>query len=60
MLRPCSDLPHIPQSVPYDVPEVLRDLLVFAAQTLVMGGRLVYWLPTTDQCVPSPPSTSAG
>ncbi|ELR14076.1 Hypothetical protein ACA1_366990 [Acanthamoeba castellanii str. Neff] len=45
----CSDLPHIPQSVPYDVPDVLRDLLVFAAQTLVMGGRLVYWLPTTDQ-----------
>jgi tRNA (guanine10-N2)-methyltransferase len=44
-----ADLPHIPQSVPYEVPDVLRDLLVFAAQTLVMGGRLVYWLPTTDQ-----------
>jgi tRNA (guanine10-N2)-methyltransferase len=44
-----GDMPHIPQSVPYEVDEVLRDLLVFAAQTLVMGGRLVYWLPTTDQ-----------
>jgi tRNA (guanine10-N2)-methyltransferase len=49
----CRDLPHIPQSVPYEVPDVLRDLLVFAAQTLVMGGRLVYWLPTTDQYVHS-------
>jgi len=43
------DMPHIPQSVPYEVPDVLRDLLIFAAQTLSMGGRLVYWLPTTDQ-----------
>lgn len=27
--------------------DVLKDLVVFAAKTLFVGGRLVYWLPTT-------------
>lgn len=39
---------RIPQCIPYDVPDVLRDLLDFSARTLRVGGRLVYWLPTTD------------
>ncbi|KAL7720974.1 tRNA (guanine(10)-N(2))-methyltransferase [Entamoeba marina] len=37
---------HIPQRVKYGVNEVLHDLLLFAAQTLIVGGRLVFWLPT--------------
>jgi len=40
---------HIPQYVIYDVPEVLRDLLDFGAKYIRLGGRLVYWLPTTDK-----------
>ena len=40
-------LPHVPQCVLYSVPEVLSDLLDFSARSLLMGGRLVYWLPTT-------------
>ena len=39
--------PHIVQCIPYSLTDMLRDLLKFASQTLVMGGRLVYWLPTT-------------
>eukprot|EP00164_Ancoracysta_twista_P002399 GFYU01003177.1.p1 GENE.GFYU01003177.1~~GFYU01003177.1.p1 ORF type:complete len:491 (-),score=158.46 GFYU01003177.1:18-1490(-) len=37
---------HIPQTVPYPVVEVLTDLLNVSAKHLVIGGRLVYWLPT--------------
>jgi len=44
----CTD-PHIPQCIPYPIKEVLLDLLRFAAKTLQMKGRLVYWLPTTDE-----------
>jgi tRNA (guanine10-N2)-methyltransferase len=33
--------------VPYSVPEVLTDLINFAAKSIVLGGYLVYWLPTT-------------
>jgi tRNA (guanine10-N2)-methyltransferase len=38
---------HVPQCLPYSVVELLSDLLNFAARMLVVGGRLVYWLPTT-------------
>ena len=31
----------------YAVPDMLRDLLDMAAQTLVLGGRLVFWMPAT-------------
>eukprot|EP00012_Vannella_robusta_P006073 CAMPEP_0206200604 /NCGR_PEP_ID=MMETSP0166-20121206/10982_1 /ASSEMBLY_ACC=CAM_ASM_000260 /TAXON_ID=95228 /ORGANISM="Vannella robusta, Strain DIVA3 518/3/11/1/6" /LENGTH=192 /DNA_ID=CAMNT_0053618981 /DNA_START=209 /DNA_END=783 /DNA_ORIENTATION=- len=39
--------PHIPQCIPYAMEDVLVDLVQFAAKTLLVGGRLVYWLPTT-------------
>jgi len=39
---------HIPSKVMYELDEVLVDLLVFAAKNLRIGGRLVFWLPTTD------------
>jgi tRNA (guanine10-N2)-methyltransferase len=38
---------HIPQTQPYNVEDVLVDLLDLAAQTLTLEGRLVYLLPTT-------------
>jgi len=37
------------QCIAYLVPDILSDLMKFAAQYLVIGGRLVYWLPTTDK-----------
>lgn len=40
---------HVPQCVAYVVSDVMRDLLMFAAQRLRVGGRLVYWLPTMTQ-----------
>ncbi|XP_065349628.1 tRNA (guanine(10)-N2)-methyltransferase homolog [Cloeon dipterum] len=36
---------HIPAKVDYDLQELMRDLLDFAANHLCMGGRLVFWLP---------------
>ncbi|KAK2140917.1 hypothetical protein LSH36_1205g00103 [Paralvinella palmiformis] len=36
---------HIPSKVTYDLSQILLDLLNFAAKFLVLGGRLVYWLP---------------
>lgn len=35
--------------VSYKMDELLFDLLDFAAQRLELGGRLVYWLPTTSE-----------
>ncbi|KAL7754450.1 hypothetical protein RI367_000431 [Sorochytrium milnesiophthora] len=35
-----------PQTVPYELDAVMADLTDFAARYLVVGGRLVYWLPT--------------
>ncbi|CAB4489233.1 tRNA guanosine-2'-O-methyltransferase [Rhizophagus irregularis] len=37
---------YYPPTKPYEMSEVLSDLLEFAARFLVLGGRLVYWLPT--------------
>ena len=34
------------------VVDALENLLRFAATSLVVGGRLVYWLPTTADYVP--------
>jgi tRNA (guanine10-N2)-methyltransferase len=36
---------HIPQTQPYHGTEVMLDLLNFSAKYLVLGGRLVYFLP---------------
>lgn len=36
-----------PPTQNYDVEDVIHDLLDLAAQLLRVGGRLVYWLPTT-------------
>jgi len=38
---------HVPSTVVYDVEDVIHDLLDLSAQLLRVGGRLVYWLPTT-------------
>jgi len=37
---------HIPQTKPYPVSDVMSDLLDMASRTLVMGGRLVYVIPS--------------
>eukprot|EP00466_Bigelowiella_natans_P013602 jgi/Bigna1/141471/aug1.63_g16179 len=37
---------HVPSSIPYPVEDVMADLLDVAAEYLVLGGRLVYLLPT--------------
>ena len=36
---------HIPAVRSYKLSDVFTDLLEFAARFLVVGGRLVYWLP---------------
>lgn len=37
---------YYPPTKPYEMSEVLMDLLEFSARQLRLGGRLVYWLPT--------------
>ncbi|KAJ2235512.1 NADPH-adrenodoxin reductase, partial [Coemansia sp. RSA 485] len=37
---------YYPPTVPYEMSDVVEDLLALAAEKLVVGGRLVYWLPT--------------
>lgn len=39
---------HIPATEIYEVDELMQDLLEFAAQALVLHGRLVYWFPTNS------------
>ncbi|XP_077454745.1 tRNA (guanine(10)-N(2))-methyltransferase TRMT11 isoform X1 [Stigmatopora argus] len=36
---------HVPVSQSYQLSEMFADMLNFSAHRLVMGGRLVYWLP---------------
>lgn len=40
---------YIPPTKPYEMSEVVADLLMFAVKFLVLGGRLVYWLPTVTE-----------
>ncbi|XP_005101497.1 tRNA (guanine(10)-N2)-methyltransferase homolog [Aplysia californica] len=37
--------PHYPQKAQYNIGDIYKDLLNFAAKFLELGGRLVYWLP---------------
>ncbi|KAJ1662118.1 hypothetical protein IW140_000803 [Coemansia sp. RSA 1813] len=37
---------YYPPTVAYEMSDVISDLLDLAAEKLVVGGRLVYWLPT--------------
>ncbi|KAJ3416870.1 hypothetical protein HDV05_008455 [Chytridiales sp. JEL 0842] len=39
----------LPRTMPYELDEVIQDLIAFAATYLVPGGRLVYWLPTLTE-----------
>lgn len=40
---------HIPQKVEYDLGDIFLDLLDFAAANLVLGGRLVFWIPVNRE-----------
>ncbi|KAJ1644077.1 hypothetical protein LPJ64_004198 [Coemansia asiatica] len=40
---------YYPPTVPYEMSDVISDLMEFAAEKLVVGGRLVYWLPTVAE-----------
>ncbi|KAI9313806.1 hypothetical protein BX666DRAFT_2140306, partial [Dichotomocladium elegans] len=40
---------YYPPTKPYEMSEVISDLLNFAAEHLRIGGRLVYWLPTVTE-----------
>ncbi|KAJ3043779.1 hypothetical protein HDV00_004186 [Rhizophlyctis rosea] len=51
-LKPNGE-PRYPQTVPYEMHDVLLDLIDFSAAYLMPGGRLVYWFPTvTDEYSP--------
>lgn len=36
---------HIPSKIGYDLPQMYKDLLTFAAKHLKLNGRLVCWFP---------------
>ncbi|XP_018419306.1 PREDICTED: tRNA (guanine(10)-N2)-methyltransferase homolog [Nanorana parkeri] len=51
---------HVPVQLNYHLSDIFVDLLNFAAEFLVVGGRLVYWLPVyrpdyTEEVVPRHP-----
>ncbi|KAL2916709.1 hypothetical protein HK105_203825 [Polyrhizophydium stewartii] len=41
--------PRYPQTVAYEMSQVIADLVAFAAAHLAPGGRLVFWLPTVNE-----------
>uniref|UniRef100_A0A4W5LCK6 tRNA (guanine(10)-N(2))-methyltransferase TRMT11 n=1 Tax=Hucho hucho TaxID=62062 RepID=A0A4W5LCK6_9TELE len=43
-VKPPEDY-HVPVSMAYHLSDIFTDLLNFSAHHLVIGGRLVYWLP---------------
>jgi len=45
-VKPENRHDHVAQTKPYPVQDVMADLMNVAAQTLVMGGRLVYIIPS--------------
>ncbi|KAG9493538.1 hypothetical protein GDO78_001439 [Eleutherodactylus coqui] len=51
---------HVPVQLTYHLSDIFLDLLNFSAEFLVVGGRLVYWLPVyrpeyTEEVVPRHP-----
>lgn len=38
----------IPPKKPYSLPLILRDILHFASETLIDGGRCSFWMPTAN------------
>lgn len=40
---------EFPSMLPYDMSDVVRDLIDFSAKFLCVGGRLVFWLPTVTE-----------
>uniref|UniRef100_A0A3Q3GZU3 tRNA (guanine(10)-N(2))-methyltransferase TRMT11 n=1 Tax=Kryptolebias marmoratus TaxID=37003 RepID=A0A3Q3GZU3_KRYMA len=54
------DESHVPVSQVYHLSDIFSDLLNFSAHHLLMGGRLVYWLPVyrpeySDEMIPGHP-----
>lgn len=47
-LTPGRDPEYVPPIKPYSFLTMLDDILVFAAETLVDGGRLAFWMPTAN------------
>lgn len=44
----CSQPNYVPPKKPYSFLTMLDDILAFAADTLVDGGRLSFWMPTSN------------
>ena len=38
-----------PNMVAYELSNILSDLVYFASEYLVLGGRLVFWMPTLNE-----------
>lgn len=38
---------RVPKMEPYEMDQIIQDLVLFAAKWLNVGGRLVFWLPTS-------------
>ena len=51
---------HIAQTKPYQVSDVMSDLLDVAARTLKVHGRLVYIIPSYQQCADNDNNNSIG
>lgn len=47
---------HIPEVQTYKLSDLFMDLVGFAAQFLVLGGRLVYWMPVIKTDLPVLPT----
>jgi hypothetical protein len=45
----CCREPYFPPTKPYSLGECLADLLDMSARLLVIGGRLVYWMPDFNE-----------
>lgn len=46
--NPADNATHIPPTKPYDLDEVVVDLLNFASEKLKIGGRLVFCIPKAN------------